>query len=72
MFKQNINRERCDKGPAMRSFVNDEWRSRVWDMEDLVEALSHSKNAMCPYFASNRIMTMDADIIFCPYNYLIG
>ncbi|KAH7729614.1 DOG-1 protein [Aphelenchoides avenae] len=69
-FKQNINRAGCGKGPYMRSFVNQEGGGRVWDMEDLVDALRHSENAMCPNFASNRIMTMDADIIFCPYNYI--
>lgn len=55
----------------MRNFVNEEFGA-VWDMEELVDTLKSTKPQMCPYFASNRIMTSDADIIFCPYNYLIG
>lgn len=39
-----------------------------WDIEDLVE-LGREKRA-CPYFAARALMA-EADIIFCPYNYLI-
>uniref|UniRef100_A0A915DEJ3 Helicase ATP-binding domain-containing protein n=1 Tax=Ditylenchus dipsaci TaxID=166011 RepID=A0A915DEJ3_9BILA len=41
---------------------------RVWDMEDLVKSLGKT---CCPYFASTRTMATDADIIFCPFNYLL-
>lgn len=41
----------------------------VWDMEDLTEALKTPE--ICPYFASTRSMTIDADIIFTPFNYLL-
>jgi hypothetical protein len=54
----------------------------VWDIEDLVrEGKIINGNIMlqssteylllaCPYFASHTI-AMEADIIFCPYNYLL-
>ncbi len=40
----------------------------VWDIEDLIH-LGQSHRA-CPYFTSRSIAT-DADLILCPYNYLI-
>ncbi|XP_076644562.1 Fanconi anemia group J protein homolog isoform X2 [Halictus rubicundus] len=40
----------------------------VWDIEDLVA--SGKVRELCPYFAARTFMEM-ADIIFCPYNYLI-
>eukprot|EP00794_Sanderia_malayensis_P014307 gene14307-15796_t len=40
----------------------------AWDIEDLVVA---GKKAMaCPYYAAREMME-SADIIFCPYNYLV-
>lgn len=40
----------------------------LWDIEDLVE-LGHSTRG-CPYFAS-RSIAENAQLIFCPYNYII-
>lgn len=40
----------------------------IWDIEDLVN-LGHEVEA-CPYFSSREIQKT-AEIIFCPYNYLI-
>lgn len=40
----------------------------VWDIEDLIK-FGKESNA-CPYFAARELME-EADIIFCPYNYLI-
>ncbi|XP_008203910.1 Fanconi anemia group J protein homolog isoform X2 [Nasonia vitripennis] len=39
-----------------------------WDIEDLVDLGKQEK--ACPYFAARALMA-EADIIFCPYNYLI-
>lgn len=39
-----------------------------WDIEDLVQ-LGRMKGC-CPYFAARSLME-EAEIIFCPYNYLI-
>ncbi|CAL8098354.1 unnamed protein product [Calicophoron daubneyi] len=39
-----------------------------WDLEDLVSSLSSVP--ACPYFCSRKLMKT-ADIIFCPYNYLL-
>lgn len=39
-----------------------------WDVEDLVQAGHRVKS--CPYFAS-RDLVDTADIVFCPYVYLI-
>jgi Fanconi anemia group J protein len=54
----------------------------VWDIEDLVAAghkvgcldhlaglLTAQKHA-CPYYASRELL-LDAEIVFCPYNYLL-
>ncbi|XP_014736671.1 PREDICTED: Fanconi anemia group J protein isoform X1 [Sturnus vulgaris] len=41
---------------------------RAWDIEDLV-SLGRKLRA-CPYFAARELM-MGADIVFCPYNYLL-
>ncbi|XP_065201567.1 Fanconi anemia group J protein homolog isoform X2 [Planococcus citri] len=39
-----------------------------WELEDLV--VFGKKRTVCPYFVARELMA-DADIIFCPYNYLI-
>ncbi|KER19043.1 hypothetical protein T265_15689, partial [Opisthorchis viverrini] len=39
-----------------------------WDLEDLVESLSQVPS--CPYFCSRRL-AKTADIVFCPYSYLL-
>ncbi|KAG0340558.1 Fanconi anemia group J protein [Podila humilis] len=41
---------------------------RIWDMEDLIR--KGEKQNGCPYFAA-RSLTLSAELIFCPYNYLI-
>ncbi|KFH69534.1 hypothetical protein MVEG_04345 [Podila verticillata NRRL 6337] len=41
---------------------------RIWDMEDLIRK-GNAMNA-CPYFAA-RSLALGAELIFCPYNYLI-
>ncbi|VDO34496.1 unnamed protein product [Onchocerca flexuosa] len=43
----------------------------VWDVEDLVKILKCSKPSLCPYFSTARVLIDDADIIFCPFSYLI-
>ncbi|CAG9532388.1 unnamed protein product [Cercopithifilaria johnstoni] len=43
----------------------------IWDVEDLVEALKCSTPPLCPYFSTARVLIDDADIIFCPFSYLI-
>ncbi|KJE93145.1 fanconi anemia J, variant 1 [Capsaspora owczarzaki ATCC 30864] len=43
-------------------------RLAVWDIEDLVEL--GKKTRSCPYFAA-REMVGEANIVFCPYNYLV-
>ncbi|KAF8357651.1 dog-1 [Pristionchus pacificus] len=44
----------------------------VWDIDALVEALGNENGPqLCPYFEATRILTQDADIIFCPFNYMI-
>ncbi|CDH53830.1 low quality protein: fanconi anemia group jprotein [Lichtheimia corymbifera JMRC:FSU:9682] len=40
----------------------------IWDIEDLIEL--GRANSGCPYFAS-RTMADSADLIFCPYNYIL-
>ncbi|XP_043509192.1 Fanconi anemia group J protein-like [Frieseomelitta varia] len=42
--------------------------SSIWDIEDLVTIGKNEES--CPYFAA-RSLASQADIIFCPYNYII-
>ncbi|KFP80428.1 Fanconi anemia group J protein, partial [Apaloderma vittatum] len=41
---------------------------QAWDIEDLVRL--GKKLRACPYFAARELM-VGADIVFCPYNYLL-
>ncbi|NWZ91911.1 FANCJ protein, partial [Nesospiza acunhae] len=41
---------------------------QAWDIEDLVKL--GRKLRACPYFAARELMVA-ADIVFCPYNYLL-
>ena len=41
----------------------------TWDIEDLV--LAGKKSKSCPYYGARELMPK-ADVIFCPYNYLVG
>lgn len=40
----------------------------LWELEDLVAF--GKKKVVCPYYTARELMK-EADIIFCPYNYLI-
>lgn len=42
--------------------------SKVWDIEDIVKVGKKVKG--CPYFASKKLYER-AEVIFCPYNYII-
>nr|QZX63216.1 fanconi anemia group J protein [Halisarca dujardinii] len=42
--------------------------SEAWDVEELVGV--GKRNKACPYFVSRSLME-EADIIFCPYNYIV-
>lgn len=44
-------------------------QSEIWDIEDL-KKIGNERTA-CPYFAARNIAE-DAEIVFCPYSYLIG
>uniref|UniRef100_A0A0K0FDK6 DNA helicase n=1 Tax=Strongyloides venezuelensis TaxID=75913 RepID=A0A0K0FDK6_STRVS len=41
----------------------------VWDVEELVEY--GTLNRLCPYFAATTHLRKEADVIFCPFNYII-
>ncbi|KAI8880305.1 hypothetical protein K501DRAFT_191579 [Backusella circina FSU 941] len=43
---------------------------RVWDIEDLVKLGKSPQIRGCPYYASRKLYE-GAEIIFCPYNYII-
>ncbi|KGL82705.1 Fanconi anemia group J protein [Tinamus guttatus] len=43
-------------------------KCQAWDIEDLVSL--GKKLRACPYFAARELM-LGADIVFCPYNYLL-
>lgn len=71
---KNSMRGKYEKPNAIRRLVAQTTRkvNPIWDVEDLVEALKHSTPSLCPYFSSGRVLIDDADIIFCPFSYLIG
>ncbi|XP_072164417.1 Fanconi anemia group J protein homolog [Diadema setosum] len=48
--------------------IRDYGLTQAWDIEDLVDLGRRVKS--CPYFAS-RNLREGADVVFCPYNYLI-
>uniref|UniRef100_A0A0K0EHR3 DNA 5'-3' helicase n=1 Tax=Strongyloides stercoralis TaxID=6248 RepID=A0A0K0EHR3_STRER len=43
--------------------------SPAWDIEELVEY--GERYRVCPHFAASTFLRMDANIIFCPFNYII-
>jgi Fanconi anemia group J protein len=46
-----------------------EGKLAVWDIEDLVD-VANSHDA-CPYFATRTMLRESAQLVLCPYNYLI-
>uniref|UniRef100_A0A0K0CV69 DNA helicase n=1 Tax=Angiostrongylus cantonensis TaxID=6313 RepID=A0A0K0CV69_ANGCA len=62
----------CRHKDAMkRRFENARNGAVTFDIEELVSCLSSMPYPICPYFASTRVLTQDAEIIFCPFSYLI-
>ncbi|VDO98118.1 unnamed protein product [Soboliphyme baturini] len=41
----------------------------VWDIEELVDVCRADR--ICPYFACTDVLKKDAELVFCPYNYLL-
>ncbi|VDK60874.1 unnamed protein product [Anisakis simplex] len=70
---KNAMRGKYEKAQPLRRLVSKgmQGSSNVWDIEDLVEALKVSNPTLCPYFSSTRVLTQDADIVFCPFTYMI-
>jgi len=75
-YKEELNK--YEKNPAMlRDKIQKEIKylkeqdgaKEVFDMDDLKKALRNAR--VCPYFAATRELSKDADVIFCPFNYLI-
>ncbi|XP_069135470.1 Fanconi anemia group J protein homolog [Argopecten irradians] len=60
--------DRVKKVFACQSYIKDLGLTEAWDLEDIIN-VGRAKTA-CPYYGT-RSLKKDADIIFCPYNYLI-
>ncbi|XP_048740276.2 Fanconi anemia group J protein homolog [Ostrea edulis] len=60
--------EHLKRVPASQVYVKRHGLTEAWDIEDFV-GLSKSLK-ICPYFATRELRS-GADIVFCPYNYLI-
>lgn len=43
-------------------------RTEPWDIEDIVAI--GKRHTLCPYYWSVQLAE-DADIVFCPYNYIL-
>ncbi|XP_075218630.1 Fanconi anemia group J protein homolog isoform X3 [Lycorma delicatula] len=63
IFNENVDRISFHKKLESSGFPE------IWDIEDLVKL--GKKWKACPYFGA-RSLKITADIIFCPYNYLIS
>ncbi|KJH50515.1 DEAD2 domain protein [Dictyocaulus viviparus] len=68
-FKEAM-KPRYEKPRNLRNLL-EQMDAVCFDIEELVDCLSSMQNPICPYFSSTRLLTQDADIIFCPFNYLI-
>ncbi|EGT57459.1 CBN-DOG-1 protein [Caenorhabditis brenneri] len=68
-FKTNM-RPRFEKAAPMRDHLQNNG-TVVFDIDEVVETLATSYPQLCPYFSTNRILTQDADLIFCPFSYLV-
>ncbi|GMR42829.1 hypothetical protein PMAYCL1PPCAC_13024, partial [Pristionchus mayeri] len=69
-FKSNM-KPNFERPHATRQIIRSKGAD-VWDIDALVEALGEEDGPqLCPYFSATRILTQDADIIFCPFNYMI-
>lgn len=53
---------------ALYEQINEKYNQDVWDIEQLVEFGREHK--ACPYFGVRKLQD-EADITFCPYNYLL-
>ncbi|XP_065934696.1 Fanconi anemia group J protein homolog isoform X1 [Magallana gigas] len=60
--------DRLKRMPATQDYVKKQGLTEAWDIEDFVGLSKNIK--VCPYFAT-RGLRSGADIVFCPYNYLI-
>ncbi|VDM39155.1 unnamed protein product [Toxocara canis] len=70
---KNSMRGKYERSAHLRRLLSQSLQSPndVWDIEDLVNALKASTPTLCPYFSSTRVLTQDADIVFCPFSYMI-
>ncbi|XP_078337247.1 Fanconi anemia group J protein homolog [Crassostrea virginica] len=60
--------DRLKRAPATQEYMGKHGLTEAWDIEDFVSLSKTLK--VCPYFATRGLRT-GADIVFCPYNYLI-
>ncbi|KAF1769617.1 hypothetical protein GCK72_001434 [Caenorhabditis remanei] len=63
-------RPKFEKAQPLRDHLRNNG-SVVFDIEQVVETLALSYPQICPYFSTNRVLTQDADLIFCPFSYLV-
>uniref|UniRef100_A0A0N5B8B5 Helicase ATP-binding domain-containing protein n=1 Tax=Strongyloides papillosus TaxID=174720 RepID=A0A0N5B8B5_STREA len=67
-FKNNVMKSYIGKYKELRNELieND---TPVWDLEEIVEY--GEARGLCPYYVTSTILRSDADLVFCPFNYLI-
>uniref|UniRef100_A0A0N5AJL4 DNA helicase n=1 Tax=Syphacia muris TaxID=451379 RepID=A0A0N5AJL4_9BILA len=70
---KNAARGKYEKSFPVRNLISkySEHPDDVWDVEDLVKILTISNPSICPYVTMTRVLTGDADIVFCPFNYML-
>ena len=64
LFNSNV-KQKLSTPQAVKAYRG---RDDAWDLEDLVKV--GKKVRACPFYAARELKTR-ADIIFCPYNYLV-
>lgn len=66
--KGNTCSYKTDKLEQTFKLINDEYPDRAWDIEEVNQW--SREHGVCPYFGC-RSLQEEADITFCPYNYLL-
>lgn len=66
--QQDTGQFSCPYYENVQRTITSRFRHQSWDLEDLITQGKRMRG--CPYYASRELVP-GADIVFCPYNYLI-
>jgi len=69
-YKRGLQEYSRIKTPLREQISEELSGSKAFDIEDLKEVLEG--RGICPFFAASEYLARDADVVFCPYVYLIN